>query len=86
MIEPKLVAVLRCPESGQRLEVAENALIQRVNAAIGKGQLRDRQDQRIEAPVCAGLVTGDGQRLYPVRDQIPTMIVGESIALDQLSV
>jgi uncharacterized protein YbaR (Trm112 family) len=85
MIEPKLVAVLRCPKTGQRLEVAENTLVQRVNAAIQKGQLRDHQEQRIGEAIGGGLVTSDGMRLYPIRNQIPTMIVDESIPLQQLN-
>ena len=85
MIEPKLVAVLRCPETGQQLEIATETLIQRVNTAIRSGQLRDHQEQRIVREIGDGLVTGDGSRLYPIRDQIPTMIVGESIPLQQLS-
>lgn len=85
MIEPKLVAVLRCPETGQRLEIAQKTLVQQVNAEIRSGRLRDHQDQKIDREIGDGLVTGDGARLYPIRDEIPTLIVDESIPLQQLS-
>ena len=85
MIEPKLVELLRCPRSGQTLEIAEESLVQRLNAAIESGRLRDHCEQRVKLPIDGGLVTADQQRMYPIRDQIPTMIADESIPLDQLA-
>jgi uncharacterized protein YbaR (Trm112 family) len=84
MIEAKLVAVLRCPETGQKLQIAEKSLIQRVNAAIRDGRVRDHQDQKVETAFDGGLVTIDQKRLFPIRDQIPSMILGESILLSPL--
>lgn len=84
MIEPKLLAVLRCPVTGEGLELAEKKLIERLNAAIQRGALRDGQDQKITQLIEAGLVTGKGDRLYPIRGSIPIMIADESIELVQL--
>lgn len=84
MIEPKLIAVLRCPISGKPLEIAAKPLVERVNAAIASGSLRDRHDQKIDEPIDEGLVTIDGDRLYPVRGEIPTMIADESIDVKQV--
>ncbi len=84
MIEPKLLALLRCPLTGEPLECAEITLIERLNAAIGEGQLSDAQDQKIGQPVEGGVITVDRKRLYPICGGIPKMIGDESILLDQL--
>ena len=84
MIEPKLLAVLRCPVTGGELKLAEKTLVERLNAAIDGGTLRDRQDQKVTQAIDGGLVTSDTNRLYPIRGGIPTMIADESIELSQL--
>lgn len=85
MIDEKLTAVLRCPLSGQSLKIADESLISAVNAAIDQGKLRDHREQKIQGRLEGGLVTADQRRLYPIRDQIPTMIIDESIPLSQIS-
>ena len=85
MIEPKLIAMLRCPLSGSKLKVAEKTVIERLNRLVAAGELRDHQDQKIAEPIEAGLVTENDARLYPVRNSIPTMVADESIELGQIS-
>ncbi len=84
MIEPKLIALLRCPLSGSELVLAEKTLVGRVNDEIEKGTLRDRADGQITQVIDGGLVTADRGRLYPIRGQIPTLIADEAIELGQL--
>ncbi len=85
MIDPNLVAMLRCPQTGSTLKLAEKTLVERLNMAIGGGALRDRQGQKINQSIDGALVTSDGQRLYPIRGGIPTMIADESIERSQLA-
>lgn len=85
MIDPKLIAMLRCPMSGMKLKMAEKTLLERVNRAVADGALRDHQDQRVGEPIEAGLVTEDSKRLYPIRSQIPSMVADESIDLAQVA-
>ncbi|MFG0262593.1 MAG: Trm112 family protein [Novipirellula sp. JB048] len=81
MIDPNLLAVLRCPLAGDSLQVAQTALVERVNAAIASGEIRDRQDQRVTEPIELGLITTTGDVIYPVRDGIVCMVVDDAIAL-----
>ena len=73
--------MLRCPKEGCVLAMAEEALIEKLNDQIKAGTLRDAQDQLVEQPLQAGLVTQTGTRLYPVRGGIPTLIADEAILL-----
>jgi uncharacterized protein YbaR (Trm112 family) len=84
MVDAELVAILACPETHQPVRVADEALVQRVNQAITAGTVVNRDAQPVTEPIQTGLVREDNQYLYPVRDEIPVMLIGEAIALDQV--
>lgn len=71
--------MVRCPVTGQNLREAEGELVAAVNAAIDAKTLRDAGDRLIEEKIDGGLVSEDGQRIYPVRGEIPTLIPDWSI-------
>jgi uncharacterized protein YbaR (Trm112 family) len=81
MIDPKLIEMLRCPESGGRLQLAAESVVARVNQAIQRGEARDRVDQKVSEPIDGGLVANQGDWLYPIRGGIPTLVVDEAIRL-----
>ena len=81
MIDQSLLDILVCPETKQALAVADAALLERVNAAIRKGGVTNRGGQAVATPVAGGLVRKDGSVLYPVRDDIPIMLIDESIPI-----
>lgn len=83
MVDQSLLDILVCPETKQPLRVAEPALLERVNASIRQGSLRNRSGHVVSAPVTEGLVREDGSVLYPVRDDIPIMLIDESIPLSE---
>ncbi len=47
MIDEKLIRMLRCPIDDSKLALADQPLLQRVNDAIQRGELRDRHDQKV---------------------------------------
>ena len=83
-IDPDLLAMLRSPKDGSLLAIADDQLISRLNRAIADGQLRDAEEQVVNEPLEAGLVTESGKRLYPIRGSIPTLIAEEAIEIDSL--
>jgi uncharacterized protein len=84
MLDTELIEILACPETKQPVHLAELDLVQRVNAAISAGTLKNREGGDVREPIDAGLVREDGQYLYAVRDDIPVMLVGEGIPLDRV--
>ena len=85
MLDSQLLEILVCPETRQPLQVAEADTLARVNAAIAKGALKARSGQNVAGELAGALVREDGALLYPVRDDIPIMLVDEAIDLGQLS-
>ena len=84
MVDQQLLEILACPETKQPVRLADDALVQRINAAITAGSLKNREGQRIDGPIQAGLIREDGQFLYPVRDEIPIMLITEGIEVGQI--
>jgi uncharacterized protein YbaR (Trm112 family) len=82
MIDSELLKILCCPESRQDLRPAEAALVDRLNARLASGDLRNRAGKVLEEKMDAGLVRADGKLLYPIRHNIPILLVDEAIPLD----
>ncbi len=85
MVNPDLLQILVCPETRLPVHVADAELLAKVNAAIAGDGLRNRGGEPVRTPLEGGLVREDMQVLYPVVDDIPVMLIDESIALDALS-
>ena len=84
MVDASLVAILACPETHQPVHVADEATIARLNAAIAAGTVKNRDGEAVSEAVQTGLIREDGTYLYPVRDDIPVMLIGEAIPLATL--
>lgn len=84
MIASELLSILCCPETKQELNLAEEALIERLNQSISKKALKNRAGETVEQSLESGLVRKDGKFLYPVRSDIPVMLVDEAISLEGL--
>ena len=79
MIDPELLKILCCPETHQDLRVAEPALVEKLNQRIAAGDLKNRAGQPVKEKIAEALVRSDGKFLYPIRDDIPVMLVEEAI-------
>ena len=80
-LDERFIEKLRCPIDGTTLAIADQPTVDRLNAAISDGTLRDRLEQKITEPIDGALITSDQQRAYLIRGGIPTMIADESVTL-----
>jgi uncharacterized protein YbaR (Trm112 family) len=78
-IDPALLDLLRCPETQQTLSEAPADLIDAINRRIQAGQVVTRSGQTVSEPIDGGLLRQDGAVLYPVRDDIPILLVEEAL-------
>lgn len=84
MLNPDLLALLVCPETHQDVSLASPDEIACINAAIGKGQVHTVAGLTVEQPVDGALIRVDRAVAYPVRDDIPVMLVAEGLDLSQV--
>ena len=80
-VSPELLEILVCPETKQPVAPASDEVLEKVNAEIRAGRLRNRGGETVAEPISEALVREDGKILYPVDDGIPVMLIEESIEL-----
>lgn len=83
-VDKDLLAILCCPETKQVVTLADAPLIQRLNDAIQNRRLQNKGKQVVTDPVEGGLLRADGKILYPIRENIPVMLIEEGIPLEQV--
>lgn len=80
-IPDDLLEILVCPDSRQPVAPAPAELIERLNAEIAAGRLRNRGGDKLTSPIAEGLLRQDGRVLYRVDDGIPVMLIEDSIEI-----
>ena len=82
-MDEKLLQILCCPETHQPLSEAGEELVDDLNKRIKAGTLVDRVDEKIIDPIDGGLIREDGNILFPIRGDIPVMLIDQGIPLGQ---
>lgn len=80
-LHPELLKILVCPEDHSPLNEADAQLVERVNAQIAANSLKNRAGKPVSERIDGGLVRADGKYLYPVRQDIPVMLIDEALPL-----
>ena len=79
MIDRELLEILVCPETGEPLEEASREIIERLNELVEIGTLVDRSGEQVSEKIEGGLICRGGKYLYPVRENIPILLIESSI-------
>ncbi|HEU4502371.1 MAG TPA: Trm112 family protein [Nitrospira sp.] len=83
-VDKDLLAILCCPETKLDVSLADDALISKVNDAVGRGVLKNKAQKPVTELLDGGLIRADKKILYPIREDIPVMLIEEGIPLDQV--
>lgn len=84
-LDPELLDILVCPETHRPVALADEALLARVNGAAEAGSLTNRGGAPVAPGVQALLLRDDHRVAYPVQDDIPIMLIDESIDVHALA-
>ena len=81
MFDRSLLDILCCPETRGKLSMADESTLSSPNSAISAGSVKNVGGERVTEPLTEALVSEDGKRLYPIREDIPVLLTDEAIAL-----
>lgn len=84
-MDKRLLTILRCPVSHKGLSILKKDRLEKINAAIQRGELKNLEGEVLAEPLAEALVTDDGKRVYPIDDGIPVLLEGEAIGMEQLA-
>jgi len=85
MVDKDLLDILVCPENKTPVVLADDQLVAKANEAIRAGSLKNRAGEVIDKAIDGALVREDKAYMYPIRDDIPIMLIDEAIPMDQLA-
>ena len=85
MISKEFLDMLICPETKEPVSLVDEELIEKINAKIREGTLFNRGNQAVTKNIDGGLIRSDKKFLYPIREDIPIMLIEEAIPLKGLS-
>jgi uncharacterized protein YbaR (Trm112 family) len=83
-VDPELVEILVCPKTRENVALAYVEIVEKIKQAISAKRIRNVDDQPVTEALQDGLIRDDGKIIYPIRDCIPVMLIGEGIPMDQL--
>ena len=84
MVAEELLQILVCPENKTPVKLVGDDVIAKANAAIAAGTLKNRAGEKIEEKIDGGLLREDQAYMYPIREDIPIMLIDEAIPYGQL--
>ncbi|MCU0608605.1 MAG: hypothetical protein MUF22_02405 [Chitinispirillaceae bacterium] len=82
MVDKELLDILCCPETKQDLSLVAGPVIATINQRIKAGTISNRAGEPVKEPIDGGLLREDRKYLYPIREDIPIMLIDEAIAFD----
>lgn len=85
MISPDLLEILCCPETKEDLQLIDSKGVDQINQAIKAGNVKNRAGHKVDEPISGGLLRKDGKFLYPIREDIPIMLIDEAIPMEPFS-
>jgi uncharacterized protein len=83
MISQDLLDILCCPETKEDVSLIDRGLIDKINAKIEAGGVKNRAGQPSTEKIDGGLLRKDGKFVYPIREDIPIMLIDEALPMEQ---
>ena len=84
MVDKELLDILCCPETKEDVHLVTGELIDTLNQKIEAGEIKNRGGGEVKEKMDSGLMREDKKYLYPIREDIPIMLIDEAIPLEGL--
>jgi uncharacterized protein YbaR (Trm112 family) len=84
MVDKELLDMLCCPETKEDVSFLTGEPIEKLNRLAEAGKLKNRGGEIVKEKMDAGLLRADRKFLYPIREDIPIMLIDEAIPVEGL--
>ena len=84
MVDQELLDMLCCPETKEDVSLADGGIIETLNRKVEAGLIKNRGGEIVKEKMDSGLIRADRKFLYPIREDIPIMLIDEAIPLEGL--
>ena len=81
MVDKELLEILCCPETKQSVSLIDKDAVQKINDGIKSGTVVNRSGTTVKEAIDGGLLREDGKYLYPIREDIPIMLIDEAFVV-----
>ena len=81
LLDIKFLAMLACPDTRLPLTMAQTELVSELNQLISRGALRNKKGDTLQSAIEGALLREDGALFYPVRQDIPDLLIEEGVEL-----
>ena len=78
-MNPELIDILCCPETKQPVKPADKELVSKFNKLVSQRKLKNRGGKYVRRNLDSALIREDGKYAYPIRNNIPIMLIDEAI-------
>lgn len=79
----QIFAILCCPETKQAVTELDPRIVSKINGLIAEAKMTNVNGKVILERISTALVREDGKIAYPVRNDIPVMLINEGMDLSR---
>ncbi|MDR2729233.1 MAG: hypothetical protein LBB56_08865 [Chitinispirillales bacterium] len=79
MVDKELLDILCCPETKQNVTLLDEESVKVINGKIKTGELKNRGGEAVKELIDGALLREDRKYFYPIREDIPIMLIDEAI-------
>lgn len=81
-INKDLLAILCCPDSKQSVFLIDTSSLSKLNQVIDSGELKNQGGNLVKEKLQGGLIRSDEKVVYPIRENIPILLIEEGIPVE----
>ncbi len=81
-LDKDLLAILCCPETKQAVCLITDEELSLINERIDQGHLQNHGNSPVKEKIQGGLIRSDRKRMYPIRENIPILLIEEGISVE----
>ncbi len=83
-LNEEMLNILCCPVSKSPVKMLPADKLEILNQLVASGKVKNNDKQTVKEQIQEALITEDGNTIYVIEDEIPVMLVGSGIPVDQL--